>query len=321
MKTISWFLVISYFDQVIGPSIFYCNDNLDEYNQIELYKLLDFKTKEQCIILANDKYQTINYSFLVESKYCRGGYEQMLISYIINENDIKNEYLDIFKFLRSKQPILISFAKEIKDFTWLPKILNDREKVFQDKAFNLASDPDQSEFLKKYYKYYEILYPDVRRFETEDWRLLNVKCPFCSRSKNIRIPSRKIKQNGNSTRIFIPKFKVCDHSFILLIDELLNTQSVHTIDITVSDIETESLNIQEIDLLIAEKIFDFLKKNGPTKPVSPRKIIKFLYGILNLRVNRGYLYYLCEIVKEHFKAEVIWAKNQALDDLEELWIH
>ena len=69
--------------------------DVDEYNKIELYKLLDFNTKEQCIILANDNYQTINYSFLVESKYCRGGYEQMLISYIINE-DLENKRLNLY---------------------------------------------------------------------------------------------------------------------------------------------------------------------------------------------------------------------------------
>jgi hypothetical protein len=321
MNSISWFLVISYFDQIIGPSIFYCNDNLDEYNQIELYKLLDFNTKEQCIILANDTYQTINYSFLIESKLSRGGYEQMLISYIINENDIKSEYLDIFKFLRSKQPIIADFAQEIKAFNWLPKILNDRDKIFHETAFDLASGRDQSEFLKKYYKFYELLYPDVRRFETEDWRLIKIECPTCSRSENIRIPSSKINENDRETSIFIPKFKICEHSFIYIINELLQPKDHYLIDITVSDIETESLNIQEIDILLAEKIFDYLKKNGLTRPVSHRKIIKYLYGILHLRVNRGYLDYLCEVVKEHFNTEVIWAKTQALDNLEELWVH
>ncbi|MHA1455020.1 MAG: hypothetical protein ACTSR5_03405 [Promethearchaeota archaeon] len=35
MKSISWFLVISYFDQVIGPSILYCNKELNEIQHID----------------------------------------------------------------------------------------------------------------------------------------------------------------------------------------------------------------------------------------------------------------------------------------------
>ena len=97
MKSISWFLVISYFDQVMGPSILYCNKDLNEIQHIELNKLLDFKSRESCIILANDKYQTINFSFLIKSEDSRGGFEQILLSYIIKEDDIKSEYLDIFK--------------------------------------------------------------------------------------------------------------------------------------------------------------------------------------------------------------------------------
>lgn len=153
MKSISWFLVISYFDQVIGPSILYCNKELNEIQHIELNKLLDFNSRENCIILANDKYQTINFSFLIKSEDSRGGFEQLLLSYIIREDDIKSEYLDIFKFLRSKQPVLQNLANELKKMRWLPKLLSIKNKPCDTTILKIISQRDQYDFLGLYNKY------------------------------------------------------------------------------------------------------------------------------------------------------------------------
>ena len=319
MKSISWFLVISYFDQVMGPSILYCNKELNEIQHIELNKLLDFNSRENCIILANDKYQTINFSFLIKSEDSRGGFEQVLLSYIIREDDIKSEYLDIFKFLRSKQPILQNLANELKKMRWLPKLLTLKKKPSDTTILKMASQRDQYNFLGLYNKYCNLLFPEVNRFENEEWEEILVECPFCNKQRKIKIPLSKINKSSELTSILIPKFIICEHSFLFLIDNALTPKKYESIDIIVSDIETDTLEIQEIDLLLAENIYEYLKKIGINKPVFPRKIIKYLYNALNLKVNKSYLYYLCEVVKEYFNIEIIWTKTQVLDDLEELW--
>ncbi|MHA1104457.1 MAG: hypothetical protein ACTSPN_01915 [Promethearchaeota archaeon] len=319
MKSISWFLVISYFDQVIGPSILYCNKELNEIQHIELNKLLDFNSRENCIILANDKYQTINFSFLIKSEGSRGGFEQVLLSYIIKEDDIKSEYLDIFKFLRSKQPILQNLANELKKLRWLPKLLSIKNKPFDTTILKIALQRDQYDFLGLYNKYCNLLFPEVTRFENEEWQGILVECPFCNKQRKIKIPLSKINKSPELTTILIPKFKLCEHSFLFLVDNALTPKKYECIDIIVSDIETENLDIQEIDLLLAENIHKYIKKIGINRSLIPRRIIKYLYNVLNLKVNKSYLYYLCEIVKEYFKIEIIWTKTQVLDELEELW--
>jgi hypothetical protein len=319
MKSISWFLVISYFDQVMGPSILYCNKEINEIRHIELNKLLDFNSRENCIILANDKYQTINYSFLIKSEDSRGGVEQFLLSYIIKEDDIKSEYLDIFKFLRSKQPILQNLANEIKKLRWLPKLLTIKNKAFDTIVLKKASQRDKDDFLSLYNKYYNLLFPEVTRFENEEWQGILVECPYCNKQRKIKIPLSKIKIKSELTSILIPKFIICEHSFLFLVDNALTPKKYEYIDIIVSNIETENLDIQEIDLLLAENIYEYIKKIGINTPLIPRKILKYLYNVLNLKVNKSYLYYLCEIVKEYFNIEIIWTKTQVLDELEELW--
>ena len=319
MKSISWFLVISYFDQVMGPSILYCNKEINEIQHIELSKLLDFNSRENCIILANDKYQTINYSFLIKSEDSRGGYEQILLSYIVKEDDIKSEFLDIFKFLRSKQPFLQNLANEIKKLRWLPKLLTIKNKAFDTIILKKASQRDQDDFLGLYNKYYNLLFPEVIRFENEEWQGILVECPYCNKQRKIKIPLSKLNKKCELTSILIPKFIICEHSFLFLVDNALTPKKYEYIDIIVSDIETENLDIQEIDLLLAENIYEYIKKIGINTPLIPRKILKYLYNVLNLKVNKSYLYYLCEIVKEYFKIEIIWTKTQVLDELEELW--
>ncbi|MCJ7648882.1 MAG: hypothetical protein MUP85_09740 [Candidatus Lokiarchaeota archaeon] len=319
MKSISWFLVISYFDQVMGPSILYCNKEINEIKHIELNKLLDFNSRENCIILANDKYQTINYSFLIKSEDSRGGVEQFLLSYIIKEDDIKSEYLDIFKFLRSKQPILQNLANEIKKLRWLPKLLTIKNKAFDTIVLKKASQRDKDDFLSLYNKYYNLLFPEVTRFENEEWQGILVECPYCNKQRKIKIPLSKIKIKSELTSILIPKFIICEHSFLFIVDNALTPKKYEYIDIIVSDIDTENLDIQKIDLLLAENIYEYIKKIGINTPLIPRKILKYLYNVLNLKVNKSYLYYLCEIVKEYFNIEIIWTKTQVLDELEELW--
>lgn len=318
MKTISWYLLISYFDQVLGPSVFYSNKQLNEFTRNELQKLLDFDMRDQHIILTNNKYYSINYSFLINSDSSRGGYEQMLISYLINEVDIKNESLEVLKFLKSKEYLIEQLANEIKTIEWIPSLLNRRKKSFEDKVLTLISEEKRKDFIALYNKYHNLLVPDGSRFECENFVLYPVNCPYCNTKRNVRIPDYLINDPKKVRKIFIPKFKLCEHSFLLVINNQLKQHSYDPVDYALSDNENESLKIEEIDLLLAEKLYKYLRNRSLKKPIYPRVLIKHFHNFLNLKINKNYLYYLCEIVKERFNLKIIWAKEQFFENLEEL---
>ena len=318
MKTISWYLLISYFDQVLGPTVFYCNKQLNEFTRNELQKLLDFDMRDQHIILTNNKYYSINYSFLINSDCSRGGYEQMLISYLINEVDIKNKSLEVLKFLKSKEHLIEQMANEIKTIDWIPPLLNRRKKSFQDKVLNLISEEKRKDFTTLYNKYHNLLFPDGSRFECENFIFYPINCPYCNTTRNIRIPDYIINDTKKVRKIFIPKFKVCEHSFLVIINNRLKQHTYESVDYALSDYDNASLKIEEIDSILAEKLYEYLRKRNLKKPVYPRGLIKHFHNFLNLKINKNYLYYLCEVVKENFNLNIIWAKEQFFENLEEL---
>jgi hypothetical protein len=318
MKAISWFLLISYFDQVIGPSVFYCNKQINKFTRNELLKLLDFDMTDQHVILTNNAYSSINYSFLINSESSRGGYEQMLITYLINETDIKSESLEIIKYLKSKEHIIDQMANEIKSIKWVPALLNIRKTSFEETVLNLTTEEKRKEFITIYQKYYNLLYPDGSRFEYEDFAFFSIKCPYCRATRNIRIPEYLLNKNKKFSKIFIPKFKLCEHAFLVVINNQLKSHTYESVDYALSDLENESLKMEEIDLLLAEKLYEYLRIKNLKKPFYPRVLIRHLHNLLNLKISKNYLYYLCEIVKERFNLKIIWAKELFFDNLEEL---
>ena len=57
------YLILSYFDQVVGPRIFYCPalDNFDDLKEIST--LLDLVNKEGTFAYSESDYQTLNHIF------------------------------------------------------------------------------------------------------------------------------------------------------------------------------------------------------------------------------------------------------------------
>ena len=109
-------LCISYFDYLIGPSTFYCNESLeDNPDYPDLNKILDFNEEEGSFIFSYRKFQTINHLFFMQSDAARGGHELLMITYMIRAAYFKNEIIDVFKYLDSKIPILEEYASEIKE--------------------------------------------------------------------------------------------------------------------------------------------------------------------------------------------------------------
>ena len=130
-------LCLSFFDSIIGPSIFYCSETLDPKEHPDLGRILEFSEAEGNFIFTYRKYQTINHIFYVKSEYARGGREILMITYMIRAAYFKDEITDVYNFLLSKAPDLENFAND-------PKI-ESKEKIFE----NFYNEKDRKETYKK----------------------------------------------------------------------------------------------------------------------------------------------------------------------------
>ena len=91
-------LCVSYFDQVIGPNLFYCSEeHLEGPEYPDLGRILEFNESEGSFIFAFRKYQTLNHIFFIDSNVARGRKEILMITYLIKSAYFKNEIADVFK--------------------------------------------------------------------------------------------------------------------------------------------------------------------------------------------------------------------------------
>ncbi|MFX0030089.1 MAG: ADP-ribosylation factor-like protein [Candidatus Hermodarchaeota archaeon] len=157
-------LSVSYFDQVIGPNVFYSSEPLDEVaGAPDLDRILEFNDEEGTFIFAYRKYQTVNHLFYIDSKFARGGKDLMMISFMIKSAFFKDEIVDVFKYLDSKGPILEDFAGEIKKLSDLTVLLHKKKAVISDgNVLNHADDKLKSSFLAIFNKYFKKLTPRYR---------------------------------------------------------------------------------------------------------------------------------------------------------------
>lgn len=165
-------LCISYFDTIIGPNIFYCNENLSNKSDYpDLGRVLEFNDEQGTFIFAFRKYQTINHIFYMESEYARGGKDLFMISYMIRAAYFKTVISDVFRYLESKTPILEEFSSQLKNLKEFPRILNEnKNKIDQENLVSLGSEEFQEEFLELFNSYFN--------------RLCVKEGPFLQKSKN-----------------------------------------------------------------------------------------------------------------------------------------
>ncbi|MEJ2279272.1 MAG: hypothetical protein P8Y70_16255 [Candidatus Lokiarchaeota archaeon] len=153
-------LCLSYFDSIIGPSIFYCSNEskFDEFEHPNLKRILEFNEEEGTIIFAFRKYQTINHVFFMDSDLARGGKELLMITYMIKASYFKNEIVDVFKYLDLKDPILKEFASEIKKLKQLTEIFHVKktEGDYQN-MLQLGSNEFIKKFLNLFNNYFKKL--------------------------------------------------------------------------------------------------------------------------------------------------------------------
>ncbi|MFX1308621.1 MAG: GTPase domain-containing protein [Promethearchaeota archaeon] len=206
-------LCISYFDEVIGPSILYSSEPLvDTIDTPDLNRILEFNDEEGTFIFAYRKYQTVNHIFYVDSKLARGGKDLMMITYMIKTAIFKDEIVDVFKYLDSKAPVLEDFASDIKKLNELSSILHLKKSALTGEyVLELADNKLKSEFLKVFNTYFTKLSPKYK-LETpiKDKRLIKkifiIGAPRVGKTtflKNIElIQFLNIKKNDLPSRIF-----------------------------------------------------------------------------------------------------------------------
>jgi len=150
-------LCISYFDEIYGPSIFYCNvPSLDDPDYPDLTRVLDFNEEEGSFIFAFRRYQTLNHLFYNQSEMARGGKDLLMITYMIKSAYFRHEILDIFKYLDSKKNVLINFATELMKLENLPVILREKKRDKKNLNFlNIKNEDFKKKFLSLYQEYFD----------------------------------------------------------------------------------------------------------------------------------------------------------------------
>ncbi|MBY8991624.1 MAG: hypothetical protein KGD58_12785 [Candidatus Lokiarchaeota archaeon] len=157
-------LSIAYFDQIIGPNIFYSSEPLEDVvGAPDLDRILEFNEEEGTFIFAYRKFQTVNHLFYIDSKFARGGKELMMISYMIKTAFFKDGIVDVFKYLDSKGPILEDFAEEIKKINDLTSLLHKKKSVLSEgDVLKYADERLKNAFLEIFNKYFQKLIPKYR---------------------------------------------------------------------------------------------------------------------------------------------------------------
>ena len=269
-ELLKWCLIISYFNEIKGPKIFYCKNLLSSIKQADLEKILDvldYNIGEETYIFAFRKHQIINYLFYINSKFARGGQDLIMISYVIEPTCFRKKFIDEFRYLESRKKILEEYAKKLKSFYELPSILHNQNNV-------LGTNPiDTIEFWNSfkelYNKYSKILTPTLID-EFEKWIYIKPQCPICNEKKGIEIPERIINVNKNLTNITIPKYKICQHAFMVSVDKNFKIHESENIDFELSSLEQgNNLKLFNIDVF-------WIKSN-----ISAEMLINIFHALLH----------------------------------------
>ncbi|TFF98565.1 MAG: hypothetical protein EU547_01210 [Promethearchaeota archaeon] len=153
------YLCISYFDNIIGPNTFYCNEDLSKDPESpNLGRILEFAEDKSTFILASQNFYTVNHIFFIESPYARGGKDLFMVSYLIRSESISDEIDDVFYYLDSKKPNLLQFVNELKKLEELPEVIRKNKGVNLEHNINqLGSKRFQKDFYVIFNKTYSNL--------------------------------------------------------------------------------------------------------------------------------------------------------------------
>lgn len=219
------FLIISFFDMMQGPRIFYFDDFFVESTNPRIEKILgihDIRIYEnETFVFSFQNYYTLNYLFYLDSKYqSRGGREQLMITLMCKQNgNLTNYSLD------AKEDLIKQFAEELKTINHLPYFLNSNNVI----SLN-QNDPllpaFKEEFLQVYDKYRSLLVPKQSlSLKENDYETLKIHCPLCKSITSLKIPERIIK-NARNIDLMAVKLNVKPKTIAEIIHALIFHQKV-----------------------------------------------------------------------------------------------
>ena len=167
------FLVISYFDNRIGPNILYSNSDVSNiYGFPDLSRILEFSEDDGIFMFSFRKFQTINMIFNIRSDTARGGQELLMISCIIRASYFKNELIDIYQYLETKKPILEKFAAELKGLPNFNLLLQKNVTNPSITQFTENCEKNNIDFFPMYNRFFELIFPESEvRIITQDINL------------------------------------------------------------------------------------------------------------------------------------------------------
>jgi hypothetical protein len=157
---LNYILCLSFFDSILGPTIFYSSSPIGDNDYPDLGKILEFQDREGEFIFAHRKYQTINYIFYIDSELARGGKDLLMLTYMIKAAYYKDEITDVYKYLQGKTPELEKFALELKNLKGLTEVLHSRKNSSnKENLFNEAAPKFKEDFLSIFNRYYDLVAP------------------------------------------------------------------------------------------------------------------------------------------------------------------
>jgi hypothetical protein len=230
LEELSWNLILSFFNQRKGPEILFRGINPQSIKKSDLDTILqnlDYQIEEETFIFGFRKNWILNYLFNIYSESARAQQHLLMISYLIREEYIKRENIDTFKLLEQKKQVLKDYAEDLKKLENLQLIIRAKED-YRTNVEPSVYNRFQTQFSQLYKTYYEKLEPSSdlsKKFE--------IACPICGTSKEIDIPEQIINHEYDSITLSIPKYRICEHSFLLclkIINKQLKIDSIKKIE-------------------------------------------------------------------------------------------
>lgn len=203
-------LILTYFNQKIGPSVFYCN-NLSDSNKSELNEILNLfdLIKSGSFSYSKNNYKTLNYMFYIDSPLLRGKEVSFMITYLIraDRNRIFNGRFSL------EEKIFEDFAHNIKNLEDISNVLYELTISNTGKFKSIYSKQFKKEFQDLYFKYKELLSSSLIELKPHDIEIslikFNIPTEYLIKTiravlhkKNVLIISSKLKKISNAINNF-----------------------------------------------------------------------------------------------------------------------
>ncbi|TFG04667.1 MAG: hypothetical protein EU539_10380 [Promethearchaeota archaeon] len=267
-------LIVSYFDVMRGPSIFYGHRELKKDDGYEyISSILDFIQIPGLFQFNFNGYHTQNLVFEESYKDSKRSYETVLITLLVKtETKNVNEYLETIK------PIISHFANDLKNKINLPKLWESNKE--NDKSF--------SEFKKLHEKYYRLILTyfsyNFKALRAEDVNVLSVKY-YIKRERLIQTINSIVL--GENVLVLIKKKKNLDKILLDFFHYIFQSSFKSNLMIKRVRDYKKAEKLNDNYSIVGKRRFKKAKLTNEIKFV--REIVYKFYKILNPKRSLNYL--------------------------------